>query len=134
MQPSALYLQASGSHPGNDDLLALGLVGHLYPVPHLNVLLQDQPAAEGAFAFGAVPGRDQSQGGNEAPLAPRPLEVEVNNRRPLDLVYCFHLKALCGRQAHFPQGNWLGEVRLPTQRSHSKAVAKPGLEPRSSDS
>lgn len=51
----ASYLRGAGPDPGDNDLLALGLVRHFDPVSHLDVFLQDEAAAEGAFALRAIP-------------------------------------------------------------------------------
>lgn len=63
------YLHGAGPDACDDHLLALGLVGHLDAVPHLDVLLQDEAAAEGPFAL-----RAESVGrggeGQRSPTAP----------------------------------------------------------------
>lgn len=78
------YLRGAGPYPGDNDLLALRLVGHLDPVSHLDVFLQDEPAAEGPFALCAVPAGPE-QGGNEAML-----RSEEPSRRPAPARLCSH--------------------------------------------
>lgn len=79
-----VYLCGAGPYPGNNDLLALRLVSCLDPMSHLDVFLQDEPAAEGPFALCAVPAGPE-QGGNEVMF-----HSEEPSPRPAPAWLCSH--------------------------------------------
>lgn len=84
--PRDPHLGGPGADAGDDDLLALGGVGDFDPVAHLDVLLQDQAAAERPLPLRAVPGatgRDRPAfPGNSASGIPKPNPKPASAKPP----------------------------------------------------